>query len=94
MRAMGAKPVFIFMLIQLEVMLMTLVAYASALVLLFGSISLMKDTILTQFGVLISPYLAFDNILQYFGLIVVSAFIVGLIPAVKAYREALNTRLN
>ena len=88
-RALGASKSFIFWLIQLEVLLLITVASTLALVLGYISHWLIQPLLLQQFGLAIEANL----FTEAKGLMIVgsllAAFIVGLIPAILAYRRAL-----
>ena len=94
LRAMGARPGFIFFLIQMEVLLLTSVATLLAYALLFSSLSIAKPWLASQYGVFIDANISWPLMLETSGTILITALFVGLLPAVSAYYRSLNTGLS
>lgn len=94
MRAMGASPWFIFMLIEMEVILIAISGYITGLLSLAISFNLAKSTVLESYGVVLSSNLWGVEQLIYLILIVISALIAGVIPSIMAYKQALAARLD
>lgn len=92
-RALGASKSFIFWLIQLEVLL--LITLASVLALVLGYIShwLIQPVLLQQFGLAIEANLFTEAKGLMIVASLIAAFVVGLIPAVFAYKRALVVSL-
>lgn len=89
LRAVGAHPWYLFVLIQMEVLLLTLMSLALAAVLLLAILWGVQDTLASQYGLFISlnPF-SYDT-LHWAGVILLLAVILGTIPSWLAYRRAL-----
>lgn len=94
MRVMGASPWFIFALIEMEVLIITLLGYLLGLLSLSVTFELAKTFVLEQYSIHLSVNLFGPEQIMYLGLIAISALIAGLIPSIKAYRQALSVRLD
>jgi putative ABC transport system permease protein len=93
MRAMGASPWFIFLLIEMEVLIVTLTAYIAGLFSLGLSFALAKTSLIENYGLNLTIDLFAADQLRYLAIIVVAAIFAGLIPAIKAYKQALIKQL-
>jgi putative ABC transport system permease protein len=93
MRVVGASPHVIFLLIQMEALLVTVCGAASGLLLLFLANTLMRRLLAEQYGLSVSGNLLNEHTVLLLLAVVVGALIVALIPAVAAYRNALHTEL-
>jgi putative ABC transport system permease protein len=90
LRTIGAKPLFIFGLIQMEALLITLFAIALAILCLFGLISWGNDLLAETFGMVLGyDFLTVDNF-SLLGLVVLGALLVSFLPGLSAYRKSLG----
>ena len=94
MRTLGAPPSFLFLLIQTEALLITLASSAFALLLLFLSLLSLRSFLTENFSLSISTNIFDNNILYLLLIILVSAMITSMVPAISAYSNALQKRLN
>jgi putative ABC transport system permease protein len=94
MRSLGAPPSFLFLLIQTEALLITLASSAFALLLLFLCLLSLRSFLTENFSLLISTNIFDNNIVYLLLIILVSAMIISLVPAISAYSNALQKRLN
>jgi putative ABC transport system permease protein len=94
MRSLGAPPSFLFLLIQTEALLITLASSAFALLLLFLCLLSLRSFLTENFSLSISTNIFDNNILYLLLIILVSAMITSLVPAISAYSNALQKRLN
>jgi putative ABC transport system permease protein len=94
MRSLGAPPLFLFMLIQTEALLITLASSVFALLLLFVSLLCLQNFLADSFSLSISAYVLDENILYLLLSIIISALVISLIPAISAYSTALQKTLN
>ncbi|MBQ0729835.1 MAG: ABC transporter permease [Oleispira antarctica] len=94
MRSLGAPPSFLFLLIQTEALLITLASSAFALLLLFLSLLSLRSFLTENFSLSISTNIFDNNILYRLLIILVSAMITSMVPAISAYSNALQKRLN
>ncbi len=90
MRAIGASPLFVFLIIQIEALMITLVGIIVAIVVLAIGILLIQSTLEENYGIFIN-YLSINNhTFGIVGIIILSTFILGLIPSLSAYRMSLH----
>ncbi|MEH6451249.1 MAG: FtsX-like permease family protein [Oleispira sp.] len=94
MRSLGAPPSFLFLLIQTEALLITLASSAFALLLLFLCLLSLRSFLTENFSLSISTNIFDNNIVYLLLIILVSAMITSLVPAISAYSNALQKRLN
>jgi putative ABC transport system permease protein len=92
-RAIGGHPSFVFLLVMLEVLLLTLLGIFSAFAMLWLTLMFGQNYIIDEFGLLIS-----QNFLNYrtfvWVLVILSAsLLVALLPSITAYRSSLNSGL-
>lgn len=92
-RAVGAGPGFIFTLIQLEALLITLAGIALGYFSLSLGLLLTQSWISSEFGLFISPWLFSKPVAIYLGITLLLASLMALIPAINSYRAALNNAL-
>lgn len=88
LRMIGASPLFLCWLIEVEAILITLLSVLLGIALLYLGLQFAKDFVLDNFGVLIDPDV-FTN-LNWYTLTIVFAFtlIAALPPALKAFYNA------
>jgi putative ABC transport system permease protein len=94
MRSLGAPPSFLFLLIQTEALLITLASSAFALLLLFLCLLSLRSFLTEHFSLSISTNIFDNNIVYLLLIVLVSAMITSLVPAISAYSNALQKRLN
>lgn len=94
LRAVGASPWYLFWLIQLEVLLLTLIAMLGAAGLLVAALWGVQDWLAANYGLFISinPFSWYT--LYWAGGILLSAAVLACIPALVAYRRALTDGLS
>lgn len=93
MRAIGASSLFIFLIIQIEALLIVSAAIILAVFLLTVGIHFSKTYLAENFGIFINYLAINDPIITLLAIIVVSTFLLGLIPALSAYRMSLHQGL-
>lgn len=89
LRAAGAHPWYLFVLIQLEVLLVTLASMLSACVLLFMSLVLLQDKLAADFGLFISLNILNQATLYWAVGILALSSVLATIPGMLAYRNTL-----
>jgi putative ABC transport system permease protein len=94
MRSLGAPPSFLFLLIQTEALLITLASSAFALLLLSLCLLSFRGFLAENFSLSISTNVFDKNTLYLLLIILVSTMVTSLIPALSAYSNALQKRLN
>lgn len=89
LRALGASPWLIFMLIELEVLLITLLGLLLGSVLLWFVVTVAQPMLVSEFGLFISTQVWQLQTLYYGAGVLGLALVLGLVPALVAYRRAL-----
>ncbi len=88
LRSIGAPPGFLFMLIELEALLITLLASIMATAILSGSIMLLGNIIAAEFGIFISANILYPSNLYLLGIVIISSMFACAIPAYIAFLKA------
>lgn len=88
LRTIGASPLYLFLLIQIEALLISLTAVLTGTLLLRFVISLMQNSISAQFGIQISSLGLNSYNLMFLLVIIIATLLVASIPSYKAYRTA------
>ncbi len=89
LRAVGARPWYLLLLIQLEALMISLAAFLLGWLLLNASIQILEPWLVNRWGVFIEPLGAQAGVLGKLGLFLGSALLAGLLPALAAYRKSL-----
>jgi len=86
LRIIGARPLYLFVLLETEVLLLTLLSWLLAL-------SMAAAPLLAEhYGLLIEPLLNLQDVWLYAALSLSLALLAGLLPALSAYRLSLTTQ--
>lgn len=93
LRAVGASPLFNVLLIEVEVLILTLSAIGLAVLALFLTLTFGQDFLVSHYGLFISTNFLTPRVLAIIGFIVISALTLGLIPGISAYRRSLQQGL-
>ncbi len=88
LRILGASPRFIFVLIQLETLLVSMLGFGIAVVLLMSVSQGMGEWLNQQYGVLLELSLFNLSPLYLGGLIMLATGAAATIPAINAFRQA------
>ncbi|MCU0636235.1 MAG: ABC transporter permease, partial [Gemmatimonadaceae bacterium] len=89
LRAVGARPSTIVALLVLESGVLALLGAILGVALVYLSLALAQGPVENRFGLLIPIRALGATEWRYLALIVVSGFLVGVVPAWKAYRSSL-----
>jgi putative ABC transport system permease protein len=89
MRSVGARPAHVFALIIGEAGCLTLVGTVLGLVLLYVGLIIAQPVLESQFGLFIGIGMISAHELRLLGLIIIGGFLIGIIPAYRAYRYSL-----
>lgn len=89
LRAIGAHASFIFLLIEIEALLMTFIGIVLGSSLLTVILYLAQGWISSEYGLFIDVNLFSETTLYYFGGILSIAALLALVPALMAYRYSL-----
>lgn len=90
MRAIGASPIFVLMIIQVEALLISLTGMIVAILALVIGILFAKPFLAENYGLFISHFAITGSMLGILGVIITSTIVLGLIPSLSAYRMSLN----
>jgi putative ABC transport system permease protein len=91
LRIIGAPPYFLFLLIELEAFLMTLLSCVLGAGLLATCLAFLQDYLVHQYGLHIDSNLFNQNSFNLLGSILIASIVVAVIPSFIGYRKA---RLN
>lgn len=94
LRAVGANPWYLFWLIQLEVLLLTVLSMLAAALFLVVSLWAIQDTLAAHYGLFISINPFSLQTLYWAGAILMATAVLACIPAFAAYRRALTDGLS
>ncbi|SDZ07436.1 ABC transporter permease [Nitrosomonas sp. Nm33] len=90
MRAIGASPFFVFLIIQTEVLLISLSGIIVAIFALVIGIFFAQPLLAENYGIFINHFVLNRETLGILGIIVMGTLLLGLIPALSAYRLSLH----
>ncbi|WP_426358691.1 ABC transporter permease [Pseudocolwellia sp. HL-MZ19] len=88
LRMIGASPLFIYWLIELEALLITLVSAFIAIVLLTVGLTASKSFLLTQYGLSVNANILSMNTLFTVTILLVLTFLAAIPPSFMAFKEA------
>lgn len=94
MRAIGAGPGVIFILIQAEALLISLIATVSSILLVWLTLVASGDWLSEHYGLFIETNIFNMDTLIISAIVMAATFLVAAIPAIGAYRRALHSGLN
>lgn len=94
LRAIGAGPLVIFVLIQAEALMIALLALLISIGSVWLTLALSGDWLSETYGLFIDSNLMNMDTLIISGIVLAATFIVAAIPAVGAYRRALHSGLS
>tara|TARA_R110001592_G_scaffold363391_1_gene687058 strand:- start:17756 stop:19006 length:1251 start_codon:yes stop_codon:yes gene_type:complete len=93
MRAIGAPPWFLLLLIEAEALLIALGGVLLALALLYSSTALTADVLAARFSLFIEQTVITQPSIVYLLTVIAGTPTVALIPGISAYRSALHQQL-
>lgn len=94
LRSVGARPFHVFTLFMSEAGVLALLGVGTGVLLLYGMIALGRPIIAREFGLYLAIGLPHAWDLVILGLVVLAGFVVGSIPALRAYRLSLADGLS
>lgn len=89
MRSVGARPAHVFAMIVGEAGCLTIVGTMLGLILLYLGLIIGQPILESQFGLFIGIGVISIHELQLLGLIIAAGFVIGAVPAYRAYRYSL-----
>jgi len=93
LRTIGATPLFIFLLLEAEALLLCALGLGSGMALVSAGSLAARDWLRESYGLLIQGYVPGGSALMLSGLVLVLALVCALAPAFGAYRSALGASL-
>ncbi|GAA0293598.1 ABC transporter permease [Psychrosphaera haliotis] len=93
LRVLGASPMFIFMLIELEVFVITFIGCIAGALLLWITLLAAEPLLASQLGLFIDTNPISETSLLVLVFVLVGSLVMGLIPAINAYRHSLQANL-
>lgn len=90
LRAMGAQPKHVFALLMSEATALTLVGIVVGVVGLYSVMSVLAPLIHSHYGIVISLSTLSIHEWLLIGFVQLAGMIVGIIPAIRAYRQSLS----
>lgn len=94
LRSIGAGPLFIWLAIEVEILLMVVLGMALALLLLWSGILLLQLPVSEQWGLFISANLIHPHTGLMLAMIMGCALLLGCLPAIRASTLALHGKLS
>ncbi|MGB1912532.1 MAG: ABC transporter permease [Porticoccaceae bacterium] len=91
LRIVGAPPIVLFLLIELEALIITLVSCVLGAGLLTACLAVLKDYFVSQYGLHIEINLFTQNTVYLLSAVISASVIVAIIPALSGYRKAIDT---
>ncbi|MEL0081871.1 MAG: ABC transporter permease [Gammaproteobacteria bacterium] len=88
LRVIGAPAIFLFLLIELEALLISITAIVVAVSLLYAALVVAGDLLASEFGLHISTHIGSENNLTIALLVILATLIAAAIPSLKAYNNA------
>jgi len=88
LRVVGASPQFLFLLIELEALLISVVSILLGISILYVSLAVAGDVLVSKFGLHISTYILPQSNVHILFLIACATIIVAAIPSFSAYKSA------
>ncbi len=88
LRILGARPSFLFILFQIEVLLISAISIFAGVVLLYLSLVFAQHVISTNLGLHLGTNPLTFNSLSLIGSIVLATVLVASLPALQAYKQA------
>jgi putative ABC transport system permease protein len=90
LRSMGAQPKHIFTLLISEAMVITIFGIIVGLIGLYLSLAILQPIIQQYYGIVIELTLPTVYELKLLAIVLFSGFMIGIIPAIQAYKNSLN----
>tara|TARA_B100001093_G_scaffold519299_1_gene607656 strand:+ start:195 stop:1433 length:1239 start_codon:yes stop_codon:yes gene_type:complete len=87
LRVIGAPPMFLFLLIELEALLISMISIAIGTLALFTGLLITSDLLASNYGLNISANIFAQNNLTYACMIILATMIAAAIPSFTAYKS-------
>lgn len=93
LRTIGARPAFVFWMIELEALLIVLSGILLALIALGIATQSAQMLLAENYGLFITPFSLNPTTLTMLSMIIAGALLLAILPALSAYRVSLHTGL-
>lgn len=93
LRTIGAGPLQLFLLIQMEALLVLVLGACAALSVLSIGLRIAEPLLAAHYGIYLEGSVFTEQSMLLFGIIAAATFVVTLIPAIGVYRESLKRGL-
>ena len=93
LRALGAGPQTLFILLQAEALIISTCGCLVAMFSVWSVAHLSVDFLSENYGLFIEPQIFTSTTFEVVGLVLAATLVIGLIPAISAYRRALHAGL-
>lgn len=90
LRVIGASPIYIFSLVQLETLLLTVASMVFGALMLFIALNLGQSFLSSEYGIYISANFIGHETIMLAAWILLAAILAACLPAVQAYRHSLS----
>jgi putative ABC transport system permease protein len=90
LRAMGAQPKHVFALLMSEASVLTFIGIITGLIGVYGLMFIVAPIIHSHYGIMITPEMLTGHEWQLLGYVQLAGMIIGIVPAVRAYRQSLS----
>lgn len=94
LRAVGARPRHVFLLIMGEAFLLTLGGVVMGAILAAATLSLLESSLVQQYGLSLSTAFSATTIIPLLTGMLVAGLLAGLLPAVRSYQHSLSDGLS
>lgn len=94
LRSLGAKPLYMFLLLMTESVLLAITACIIGVVAIFLILTLLQPLLISHYGLFIGINPFNTSVLIILGLVVSIAAILGLVPSLIAYKRSLKDGLS
>ena len=88
LRVIGAPAWYIFLIVELEAILIAIISTAISLCVLWLGLFSLQDTLLSEFGLQVSGNIFTLKALTVFGILLATTIVAAAIPSAMAYRTA------
>ncbi|MGJ8682343.1 ABC transporter permease [Paraglaciecola sp.] len=93
LRALGAKPLIIVWLLEVEVVVLTLVGTLFGGLFVSLVLLIVEPILVAHYGLYVNPLIDFYSLIRVGLMALIAAICLALIPAVLAYKKSLNSGL-
>lgn len=94
LRALGAKPFYIFLLLMTESIFLAVTASIIGIAVILLILTVLKPILMSHYGLFIGLNPINTSILMIIGLVICIAAILGLVPSLVAYKRSLKDGLS